>query len=297
MSIPTQPTLTSLCTEGLKRSGYPSPSSTQITRANDWIEEVKWDIWNMDKKYKSLLIASYGVTAKGVSRYANPSDFASDLSISMLDGTHTGTLQSASASTATLASIEDISEDNAQGKLLLITSGTGLGACSQISSLNTTTKIATVTPNFNTTPVGTEKYMIVDIHYKLEQLHITKRDEANYPHDKQIPAYYFPIGQGNADSDETGEFELYPTPDDLYGIQLRYYANLMLVDLTSNLMASLYRRWRNLFIQGVMLRSLQNDRDSRYNAELPTYTKMLQDLRMKEVYGMDLSNMQVTVEE
>ncbi len=297
MAIPTQPTLSLICTEGIKRSGYPSPSAAQITRAADWIEEVKWDIWNLDKKYKSLLISSYGVTTKGVSRYANPSDFESDLSIVILDGMHTGTLQAATAGTATLAADESFSEDFAQGKFLLITSGTGLGSCSQITAYNDTTKVATVVPNFNTTPDGTEGYMVVDSQYKLEQQYITRKDEVTYPDDKQIPAYYFPIGQGNSDSDETGEFELYPTPDDTYGIQLRYFANLMLVDLSSNLMATLYRRWRNLFVQGVMLKSLQNDRDARYINELQIYKKMLQELKMREVYGMDLSNMQIQVEE
>jgi hypothetical protein len=297
MAIPTAPTLASICTEGIKRSGYPSPSATQVTRAQDWIEEIKWDIWNLDKKYKSLLIASYGVTTNGVSRYANPSDFESDLSVTILDGLHTGMLQSATANTATLATTEDMDEAFAQGKFLLITSGTGLGSCSQITAYDNTTKVATVVPNFNTTPDGSENYMVVDTQYKLEQQYITRKDELTYPDDKQIPAYYFPIGQGNSDSDETGEFELYPTPDKTYGIQLRYFANLMLVDLSSNLMTTLYRRWRNIFIQGIICKSLQNDRDNRYINEMQIYKKMLQELKMREVYGMDLSNMQISVEE
>lgn len=297
MAIPTSPTLTTICTEGIKRSGYPSPSTTQITRAADWVEEVKWDIWNLDKKYKSLLIASYGVTQIGVSRYANPSDFESDLSVTILDGQHTGTLQAANANTATLSATESMNESFAQGKFLLITSGVGLGSCSQITAYNSVTKVATVVPNFNTTPDGTEGYMIVDTQYKLEQQHIQRKDEVTNPDERQTPAYYFPIGQGNSDSDETGEFELYPTPDKVYGIQLRYFANLMLVDLSSNLMATLYRRWRNLFVQGVMIKSLQNDRDNRYIPEIQVYKKMLQELKMREVFGMDLSNMQITVEE
>jgi len=297
MALPVQPSLSVLCTEGIKRSGYPSPSAAQITRAESWIEEVKWDIWDIAKKYKSLLVASYGVTTKGISRYANPSDFESDLSITILDGEHKGTLQAASTCTATLDSNEEITEDEAQGKMLLITSGDIVGSCSQISAYNTNTKVATVIPDFYSTPSGTEDYMIVDTHYMLSQEHIVRRDEALSPGDKQIPTHYFPIGQGTADSDETGEFELYPTPDDIYGIQLRYYANLMLVDLSSNLMATLYRRWRNLFIQGVMMKSLQNDRDARYVNEMTIYNRMLQELKSKEVYGMDLNNMRRTVEE
>ena len=124
MAIPTQPTLTILVTEALKRAGYTSPSASQITRAADWIEEVKWDIWNLSKKWKSLYVTAYGVTAKGVSRYAMPSDYDHDLSISMLDADHKGTLQAATPSTATLAATESMTENYAQGKLLLISSGT-----------------------------------------------------------------------------------------------------------------------------------------------------------------------------
>jgi hypothetical protein len=297
MAIPVQPSLSVLCTEGIKRSGYPSPSSAQITRAESWIEEIKWDIWDQAKKYKSLLVTSYGVTTKGISRYANPSDFESDLSINILDGEHQGTLEAATSCTATLASDETITEDMAQGKLLLMTSGNTVGSCSQISAYDATTKIATVIPDFYSTPAGTEDYMVVDFQRMLSQQHIIRREAESYPFDKSIPEYYFPLGQGTADSDETGEFELYPTPDDIYGIQLRYYANLMLVDLSSNLMATLYRRWRNLFIQGVMMKSLQNDRDARYVPEMQIYNKMLQDLKSKEVYGMDLNDMRRTVEE
>jgi hypothetical protein len=45
MAVPTQPTKTTLVTEGLKKAGYPSPSAAQLTRAEDeYLEEIKWDL-------------------------------------------------------------------------------------------------------------------------------------------------------------------------------------------------------------------------------------------------------------
>lgn len=298
MSIPTQPTKTTLVSEGLKKASYPSPPSALQTRGEDfWLDEVKQDIFYIDPKWKSMMVVSYGVTTKGVSRYANPSDYGTDLSVTILNGEHTGTSTAASASTLTLAATEDFAEDFVQGKLLLVTSGTGLGSCSQISGWNNSTKVATVTPNFTTTPDGNETYMIVDIHYPLTQEMITRRDRLPYPHDKRVPTHYFPIGQGSADDDETGEFQLYPTPDALYGIQLRYGINLLLVDITSNLMKTLFRRWRHIFVQGVLYKALQNDRDARWEREYNIYKNMLQELKVREVYGMQLSELQAVVVE
>ena len=297
MAIPTQPTLTTLCTEGIKKAGYPSPSSAQLTRAEDWVEETKNDLWNLEKRWKPLMIMTFGVTADGKSRYAMPSDFEQDLSVVILDGTHTGTLQAGAAGTATLASSESMTTDYAQGKLLLITAGTGLGSCSQMTGWNNTTKVATVTPDFTVTPAVADSYTVVDVHYPLRQSTIWDRDGDYYPHDSGIPTHYFPIGQGNADADESGEFELYPIPDDIYGIQIRYYANLMLLDLTSEVLKGLYRRWRNVFIQGVYMKQLQNDRNAKYYDELKIYRGMIDELRFKDAYGMSLSEMQVRIVE
>ncbi len=295
MAVPTQPTSDSIVTEALKRAGYSNPSAAKISRAKDWLEEVKHDIWTTSKKWKSLIYTSYGVTTKGISRYANPVDFERDLTLTILTGDHTGTLQAATSSSATLDANEDVSEDFAIGKLLLITSGTGLGACSQITAYNTTTKVASVTPDFTVTPDGTETYMIVDTQYPLHQLRITERDAIAHPNARSRPTHYFPLGMAQADSDETGEFELYPTPDKLYGLQMRYYANLSLVDLSSNLMGTLYRRWRNVFITGVYWRVLQDDDDDRYLKERTIYRVMLQELKMREVDGMNLDNLQCRV--
>ena len=156
--------------------------------------------------------------------------------------------------------------------------------------------MATVTPNWYSTPAGNENYMVISAHYKLEQQHIMRRDELTSPDSMNIPECYFPLGQGESDSDETGEFELYPVPDDIYGIQLRYYANLMLLDLTSYAIATIYRRWRNVLIQGCIVKSLQNDRDNRYIGELKVYKMLLQDLKSKES-DIDFSNLQMTVKE
>ena len=297
MSLPTTPTLTLIVNEGLKRAGYPSGgSATQQTQAEGWVEETKWDIWSRlsGKRLKALMATSYGVTADGVSRYALPSDFESFYSLAILDGVNTGTASAVSASSVTLGAA--VGEDFIQGKLLLLTSGTGVGNCSQVSSY--ATLVASLTPNFNGSSFdGTEKYMIVDSIYKLKEKELIIKDlETDYSV-KGRPEYYFPFGQANSDSDETGEFELFNTPDDIYGVQLRYFVNLSLTDLASNLMATLYRRWYAVWIQGVIYRALQQDRESnRATLEYQKYQKMVSDLINGELYDASISTLQARIE-
>ena len=246
MAKQTQPTADTLVIEGLIKAGYPVPTSGQKTRATTYfLEQIKLDIWSKARNYKPFLITSYGVTANGVSRYALPADCEQIQSITILSGIFAGTCQAGgSASTPKLSATETISEDTALGRLLLITSGTGLGSASQISAY--TAPDASVTPDLDTAPDQTSNYMIIDRYRKLVEKHIDLRDAQINPNRRGTPDFYYPIGQGNADDDETGEFQLSPAPDDLpsqtstvYGIQLRYYANLTLSDIGGNLMKTL----------------------------------------------------------
>ena len=106
MSAPTAPTLTTIVTEAIKKTGELSPSSTDITRGEDYfIEEVKNDIWRKEKKLKSLYTSDILMLTKGLSKYSNPTDYSSQLSLVLLDGTNTGSVQAATSSTITLSNI------------------------------------------------------------------------------------------------------------------------------------------------------------------------------------------------
>jgi hypothetical protein len=299
MAIPTQPTKTTLATEGLKKAGYPSPSAAQLTRAEDeYLEEIKWEIWNKNKRWKSLMIHAYCVTIKGINRYALPDDNEHILSMQILDGEDQGDVAAVTdASEFTLDANANQTTEQAQGKLILIKAGTAKGAASQIDDWNNTTKVVSVIPNMSTLPDTTSDYMIIDHHYPLIEKPVQRLDEDHYPHDLEIPSHYFPIGQGNADSDETGEFYLFPTPNNVYGVQMRYYANLMLVDTASNLMKTLYRRWRNLWVYGTAWKALETDRDARYDRFRQVFFNILNEMHLKEVYGHNLTEMQTVIVE
>ena len=304
MSISTVPTLDILTVEGLKMAGYPNATANDDyqTRAEEWVQELFNDVrqnWQ-GRKMKALMIESYTVTAIGVSRYANPDDFEAYKDISILFGNISGTAQDGAVGSVTLKATDTTSENTALGRTIVITAGLGVGSASQISAFDTTTKVATVTPNFTTAPDNTSTYMIIDNDWNVRQKEISVLKGTSSPFHKGRPTDYFPVGQANADSDETGEFQLFPVPDKIYPLKIRYYVNPELLDLTTdaNLLTTLYRRWRTVIIQKVMYKAMKTDRRTEEGlAEERVYKNMLSDLISKEIYGHNLSNLQTVVDD
>jgi|TARA_Y100000310_G_scaffold269935_1_gene283488 hypothetical protein len=294
MAAPTAPTLTIIATEGIKKSGYGNAAATLLTRAEDeWVEEIKNDIWTLAKKLKSLYTTSFAVTTNGVEKYSYPTDFSSEMSMTLMTGGVTGTAQAGSSTSITLAS-GDTSSDLI-GKEIMILSGTGSAQINQITAYNSSTKVATVNDTW-TDPDSSSVYMVVDKYKDLEQTVVWKHDSGRSSPERGEPSHFFPIGDV-----DNGEFILFPTPfrsstdTNGYGIRHKYYADLTRIDLASTLMTTLYRRWRSLFIQGVKYKSLENLDDNRATQEAQKYRGDLASLVMREQYGMDLSNIEISV--
>ena len=294
MAAPTPPTLTTITTEALKKAlNGATPSSAQLTRAQDeWMEEVKNDIWEKAKRLKSLQVVSVTVLADGQNRYSMPTDFSSLMTAEVLDGSHTGTAQTGAVGSITLAAADSFAEGDLQGKDILVTAGTGVGSCSQITAYNNSTKVATVTPNFTTAPAVSSTYRIIDSVDDLDEFPYWQYPAIYTPQTPGRPVRYYPTGDA-----DYGEILLHPVPEKTYGLRLRYYANLMTIDLAGTTMATVYQRWRNIFTQGVYAKALQNLKDSRVDVELGIYYKMVATLVSREEYGMDLSSLQASVQE
>mgnify|MGYP001601220275 CR=1 FL=1 len=290
MAAPTAPTLTSITTEGLRKAGYASPSASQLTQAQDeWMAEIKNDIlvYGGGRKLTSMYTTSYSVTVQGKERYSRPTDFFSDMTMEILDGTERGTATGGAVGSVTLA--ED--EGDIIGKYVLITAGTGANSFSQITAFNSSTFVATVNPDFSVAPASGSSYMVIDSIYQLQQHPIWSKG-SNYT--RGLPQAFYPIGDN-----DYGEFILSPTPYNsdghVFGVRMRYYANLFTLDLAGTLMSTLYHNWRNIWTQGVFVKSLQMDNDNRYKDELKAYYAMIKILVARETYGMDISNLKCKV--
>jgi hypothetical protein len=292
MAAPTAPTATTLVTEGLIKAGHSSPSSAKITRAEDYfLEEIKNDIWLLGKRLKSLQAEYVEVLTPGISRYDFPSGLSSIATAKILYGDEEDDVQDGAASTVTLDSEEDEGEDELEGKEILIYSGTGKGSLSQIYSYDEDTLIATVSPAWAdtanaTAPVTDDTYVIIDEYTPLEIKPVTHFNEIDSPFVPGKPGILYPVG----DENHYGYYHLYPVPDEdhYYGLHMIYYLNLLTLDLAGTRMATLYQRWRNLWIQGVKAKQLESDDDSRAAIEMARYFNMVRDTVSLETYGRDV---------
>lgn len=292
MAAPTTPTLTTLTTEGLKKAGYATPSAAQLTRAQtSYMEEIKNDIWLLGKRLKALQAEDIVVITPGQSRYNFPDDYSSMLSARLLYADDTETVADAAASTVTLSTDEALGEDELEGKDVLIYAGTGKGTMSQIVSYDEDTYIATVSPAWTSAigavaPVADDTYCIVDAYYPLEFKHVAEFDRIVYPHTIGTPNKLYQVGGESL----YGYFYLTPTPDEdyYYAVHLKYYLNLLTLDLASSRITTLYWKWRNLWIQGVKAKQLENDDDGRSPVEMQRYFNMVRDTVALETYGRNI---------
>ena len=297
MTVPASPTLVSLVEQGLAKAGYDNPTPDMRNEAQDhYVAEIKNDIWMLEKKLKPLHTKSYDVTIIGQDLYPAPTDYSSGLSVTLLEGTVTGTAQAGAVGTITLAAADTATESEMLGKTILITGGTGVNQASQCVGFSTTTKVATVEPDFTTAPDNTSTYLRVDQNTPLPGLPAWDADKQSFSMNRDKPTHHIPIG----DSDD-GEFILRPVPDKVYGIQYRYYLDLMELDLAGTLMTTLYKRWRNVFVYGVYAKRLEMDAvtsdDERALRAMSTYRKMIKEIKARDGYTHDISDMTMTVNE
>jgi len=117
VAIPVNPTSTTIVTEGLKKAGHLSPSTPQITHAQDeYLEEIKNDISTISRKLKSLQKTAVLIIDKGKSRFDRPTDFMSDLTIVLMEGEPTGISQGGTLSTLTLVATDISTENDVVGR-------------------------------------------------------------------------------------------------------------------------------------------------------------------------------------
>lgn len=274
MAIPALPTVTTIVTEALKRAGRVTPSATQIQSAIDTaLQEVKSDIMFKAPTHRNLLATSTAVTMRGQQRYFVPEDYNQMDSITMLDGPDDwrGLATAGTANTITLASSLSVTEDDVVGRYILLTDGPGFTQYRQITNYTPSTKLCYVDVNWDPEPTGATSYLIVSQHPALWPLSVkSELDKIQTP--TQLGRPYFAVPQGQ-------EFWLYPVPDKgTYGIVLRYYVDLSMLDETGLLFVQLLREWRSLWLQGVAVKSMQRYDEDRYVTELGIYNNMLDTL-------------------
>jgi hypothetical protein len=287
MALPTDPTVTTLKTEALKKVGVSSPSATELTRADSWLQELLNDIWTRQFKDGNTRLAALQTEAVQISTVGKnfidlPEDFDEEISIVVLDGDNRGTARAGGATSITLASSETITAANALGKMIVITGGLGSTQYKRIIAYDATTKIATVDSAWTTNPDSTSTYLVISAKCrKLVEDSVTVLDENNIAASTGKPTYFAKFYRKM----------IFDRPFDLstYGILTRYFMHINQVDLTegsTTRITRIMRSWRSVLDAGLQWKTLADKDDSRQGQYYGIYNSLANGLLVKETpYG------------
>ena len=274
MAVPSDPTVTSIVTQALKRATLRVPTAAMITEAIDHaLQEVKADLMLKAPTHPNLKVTATTVTARGQQRYAVPEDYNVPESITLLDGPDIwrGTAQGGGGTFIFLDAAFNASDDDVAGKYIIVTGGTGVEEYRQILSYDNTTKSATVDLSWDSSPVSGSTYLICSSYTQLwPQDTESEFDRMVTPTTLGTPQVASLSGQ---------EFLLYPVPDkSTYGLITRYWCDISKLDEDGEVFIQLLREWRSIWIQGIAVKSMQRNDEDRYQMELGTYNFMLDSL-------------------
>lgn len=287
MAIPSNPSVSDIVTEGLKRGGRVSPSAGDITNGtNNQFQEVKSDIYLKAPQHQTLLTQSFAPTVIGVSRYNRPTACEALRSVQLIDapvsGSWRGTAQTGGASTITLSASFSADQADVIGRFVFITSGAGSGQFAQVISYNNTTKIATIETAWATlnstwvSPDSTSVYLLEALRVKLWDSHKpTEWDTLNAPFVQGTPKRATVVGT---------QIWLDYTPDRVYVLLYDYFQALDQLDEALTPFTSHLRKFRNIWIQGMAVKTMQRYDEDRYQLELGVYNTML------DLYGSSAAN-------
>lgn len=275
MSIPSNPTLAEIITEGLKRGGRTTPTTAQISDATThFLREVKSDIKIAAGKESRLKTTYVTKVTAGISRYAWPADADAIDTVTLLDSSASefwaGTLQGGSTTTATVAAaFAEGDINNVIGRYIFFLSGAGANQEAQIANYDTTTKVVTFDKTLPVAVDATTEYFIATSH-----ITVYRQDKA-LDWDMNIAPFvrgtpYYGAMQGE-------ELWLGVAPDRTYALWWSYWADLDRIDDTGAVFTSHLREYRSLWIQGIAVKTAQRYDEDRYTTELQVYQNMLNE--------------------
>lgn len=272
MAVASDPSITTIATEGLKRGGRRNPTSGEISDAEDlYFKSAKSRIQRIVKKHPLQRLQIYDSTVKGQRTYDQPTALHTPITVTLLDGPDTfrGTAQSGSSTSITFASDFDVADtDRVVGDRVLITGGTGVDQCLEITAYNNSTKVGTVHTSWDTNPDSSSTYLVSDQEYELWDY--KKHSELNrivYGAAIQRPYTGAFVGE---------TFVLGHAPDKIYGLHYDFYADLDQLDETGTQFVKILREWHDLWVQAIAIETMQRFDDERYPQELAFFTAALE---------------------
>lgn len=272
MAIPSDPTVSSIVTEGLARGGRVNAAAGIISSATEHqFREVKSDITQRSARHPVLETQYVTATVDGQSRYAWPTDADDIRSLTIVyadtDGYWQSTAQAGGSNTITLHASFSQEANLVKGKFIYLLGGTGANQFAQIISYDNGTKVATVDRNWTTNPASGTTYHIGGWHRKIYSFDKPWGfDCLSAPYQRGTPFRAAPVGR---------EMWLDYATDRIYALWWDYWSNLDRIDEAGSVFIRHLREYRSLWIQGIAVKTMQRYDEDRYQSELQVYGNML----------------------
>lgn len=246
----------------------------KVGRARNWLREIMLEI-SRRKDLKLFEATKIGELKKYQARYALPVDLDKILSLHVLYGETTGQAQAGVASSITLASTTSISADFAKGKEIFILSGAAAYQAARITAYDENTKVATVSPDWSTTPGVNDYYMIAETE---RRVYPKPREEISNVASVDVPLYYHVFGRESREI----YFDAVVDTDNKYVMRLRYELFTRQIDLESSTLTQVYDEMEDILIQGVYVYALRDKADEQYPFEMQMYERKLKDFFIRD---------------
>jgi hypothetical protein len=279
MSIPADPTVTSLITDALRHAGVPTPTTGQVTEfMNEGFQTVKTDLWLACTRDKLLETTVMVILPVGSGQIDTPADFDHEILLDVFSCAasmaFTATAGAATTMTAPATFSADIS--SIRGVYLFTTGGTGLGQYRQITNYDDTTKVLTITPAWTVNPGATTTAFIGHLRRRLVLDDPTGwASSLRYPN-QGYPARYKLVGSSPLNTD-TPAIEISPVPDTAnYALLLTYGPNITRLDEAGSLFVKHIRERRSLWAQGAVTQAMRRYDEERYPSEYSLWQLALQ---------------------
>ena len=277
MAVPSNPTVAQIVTEGLKRGGRTTPTSTEITDATTHqFREVKADIQRFAVRHPLLKTSTASAIVVGNSRYTQPTDADVIESIVLLHpATSNGWYATAQAGGSNFirltATFNESDTTKVAGKFIVLVAGTGATDYRQIIRFNNSTKYATVNSAWSgPNPDSTSVHLIAQDHYVLwNEDKQTDWDFRQVPGQQGTPKHASQVGL---------DWYLDYAPENVYALLWTYWVNLDRLDDTGSLFVRLLREWRSLWINGIAAYTMQRYDDERFGQQMQIYQAQLNGL-------------------
>lgn len=114
----------------------------------------------------------------------------------------------------------------------------------------------------------------------VDPLCLVTADELNQQ--RETPSYGQPEMYQIRYVSGTPYIEFFPCPNAAYTWSYDYYADITLIDMSSTILATTLRKWRNLYVQGIKAKCLEWQDDNRASPELATYWNLLKSVTGRE---------------